>query len=179
MKLLTKTGAIFDHIVTGTFMLACVLLALMALSVTYEVLMRYVFSRPTIGILEINQYALIWITFLSAAWVQRRGGHAAMDTLLLRLSSRSQLMMTAIISTVGGIVWLIIVWYSTQVIWRLFQEGAYIFSPLEPLKAPIVIIIPIGSFLLFIELMRRTYLSLRSRNLLQEKTHSEEFVEDL
>lgn len=179
MRLLHKTGAIFDRISTFTFVLACVLLAFMALSISYEVVMRYAFNRPTVWMSEINEYNLIWITFLSVAWVQKKGGHAEMDFLKVRLSPRGQLILDIIVSIVGGIIWLIIVWYSGQVTWGLFVEREYMFSPLEPLKAPIFVIIPLGSFLLFMELMRSAYLSLRSLTLLKEKIISEAVVDEI
>src|ERR1700749_1463415 len=40
-----------------------------------DVAMRYVFSRPILGGIEIVEYALVYITFLGASWAVPRGAH--------------------------------------------------------------------------------------------------------
>lgn len=63
------------------FWLCAVVILLMALAVTYEVVVRYVFGRPTIWVTEISAYMLVAVAFLGAAWTLRRDGHIRMELL--------------------------------------------------------------------------------------------------
>jgi TRAP-type C4-dicarboxylate transport system permease small subunit len=58
----------------------------MTLAICAEVLLRYGFTSPILWVVEPSEYALLWITFLGAAWVLRHGGHVRVDILLQYLS---------------------------------------------------------------------------------------------
>ncbi len=157
MKQLTKTGTIFDKIMGILFVFACVLLVFMMLSVGFDVLMRYFVGRPQIWVIEVVAYSLLFITFLAAAWVLRGEGHVKMDLVLDRLSPRGRATLNIVTSTLATIMWLVIAFYTSQLVWILFQRGEIMNTALKPPKAPLVAVIPLGSFLLFIQSLRRTY----------------------
>ena len=50
---------------------ATLIFVAMMLVVCAEVLLRYGFNSPISWVVEISEYALLWITFLGAAWVLR------------------------------------------------------------------------------------------------------------
>jgi len=154
---LSRIGAIFSRSVQALYVLACIVLVLTTLSVCYEVVMRYFFGRAQIWVVESVSYSLLFITFLSASWVLKNEGHVKMDWLLNRLNPRNQALLNIITSILAAIVWLAIAWYGGQLTWGLYLEAVHIESELQPLKAPLVAIIPVGSFLLFIQLLRRAY----------------------
>jgi len=56
--------------------------ALMALIVNLQVLARYAFDKPFIWPEEVSRMVLIWMTFLGAAALIRRGGDIAVDTFI-------------------------------------------------------------------------------------------------
>ena len=163
MKLLKRTGTVFDNIMWVLFLLACAMLAFAMLSVCLEVVMRYFLSRPLNWVVEIIRYMLLFITFLSAAWLLKTGKHVKIDLVLDRLNPRAQVRLNIVIYILSAIIWLVIAWYSGQLTWHLFQTGERIDTLLAPLKAPLVSIIPIGSFLLFIQSLRKAYTYLISR----------------
>ena len=100
-----------------------------------------------------------------------------METFVMRLSPKGHFVFNIILSIVGALLWLVIAWYSAQVTWDLYQEKWRIFSILDPLKALIVGIIPVGSFLLSIQLMRDTYRFLTSK--IPEKSESQQDAEEV
>jgi C4-dicarboxylate transporter DctQ subunit len=153
LNLLTKARSVFSHVIQTLYSMACVLLILGTVSVCYEVLMRYFLGRPQIWVVEGVSYSLLFITFLSGAWVLRREGHVRMDLLLGRLDPRNQALLNIVTSLLAAIVWFVISWYTAQLTWRLYLEGVRIESGLQPPKAPIIAIIPFGSFLLFVQLL--------------------------
>jgi C4-dicarboxylate transporter DctQ subunit len=157
MKLITKAGIIFDRIIDLTMILAAVLLFFVTFSVGAEVFLRYFLGRPTIWVTEVAEYTLLYITFLAVAWVLRREGHVKMDLVLNRFSPKTQSMVNAITSLAGTLVCFILTWFGAKTTWYFFQGGYPTPTPLRVPKFIIVAIIFFGSFLLFIQFLRRTY----------------------
>jgi hypothetical protein len=80
-----------------------------------------------------------------------------MDFLSMSLSTKKGAILSMITSSVSAMTSLIVLIYSTKVTWESFKQGLYIPTFLEPPKFLILSIIPIGTFFLFIECLRRTY----------------------
>lgn len=60
---------IVDFISEITGMIAAWMFFVIGLIVTYEVVMRYVFTLPTIWVDDMSRYLQIWATFLAAGYV--------------------------------------------------------------------------------------------------------------
>ena len=160
MNFLVKIGRILDRIMEIFAFLAGLILAFILLSVCLEVFMRYFLNRPLQWVVELTEYALLYITFLGAAWLLKRGGHINVDIFLSLLSSRTRAGLKIFSSLIGIIVSFCLVWYGFAVSWEHFQDGIYNITLLEFPKAPLLAIIPIGSLLLLAQFIRRAYGSL-------------------
>jgi TRAP-type C4-dicarboxylate transport system permease small subunit len=66
------------------------LMALMLLSVCWQVLTRYVFASPSSFTDELARYLLIWIGTLGAAYTSGKRLHLAIDLLPSKLKGRSK-----------------------------------------------------------------------------------------
>ncbi len=158
MKQSMKVSAIFDYILTLFGFLTSALIIFLMLSVCTEVVMRYFLNRPQVWTVEIAEYTLLWITFLGAAWVLKKEGHVKMDIVLGQLKPGTQAVVNIITSVIGVIICLVLTWYSAEITWDHYQRGIYEPATLLDLpKAPIMVIIPVGSFLLLIQFLRRSY----------------------
>ena len=164
MRLLPKGTNIFDAIIDLFAFLAGAIFIYLMLSVTVEaVVLRYFFGTTTDWIREVAGYTLVFITFMGAPWVLKTEGHVKMDLLLERLKPRPQAVLNIITSVVAAIACLVITWYGLMVTWDDFQTGYFVVSALEPSYWYLIAIIPIGTFLLFIQLLRRISGFLRIR----------------
>lgn len=157
MKLLTRITNVFDRILGVLAIWACVLLTLTMLGVVVEIIMRAFADHPISWMVEITEYCLLWITFLGAAWLLKKEGHVKMDLILNKLNPKFQTLLNISTSMIGIIVWLVITWFSAMVTWNYFETGGTFATERHLLKWPVFAIIPIGSFLLLTQLMRRTY----------------------
>ena len=160
MNFLVKIGRILDKIMEIFAFLAGLILAFILLSVCLEVFMRYFLNRPLQWVVELTEYALLYITFLGTAWLLKRGGHINVDIFLSLLSSRNRAGLKIFSSLIGIIVSFCLVWYGFAVSWEHFQDGIYNITLLEFPKAPLLAIIPIGSLILLAQFIRRAYGSL-------------------
>jgi len=132
------------------------------LSVGADVVMRYFFKQPLIWVLEITEYALLFMTFLATTWLLKNEGHVKMDLILLLFKPRTRIIINSFTAVLLVILFLFITWYGAKVTWEHFQ-GRYITStPLAVPSGPLVAVIPVGSFLLFAQSLRMLYGYLRA-----------------
>lgn len=156
MKLWAKATSVFDRILDGLMVASTVILAFITLAVCAEVCVRYILDLSIIWVPEISEISLLYITFLIIAWLQKREEHVTVDIVLNRLRPRVRTFFQIIFSIIGAIVFLILVWYGGQVTWQHFERGLYIPSALNIPNAYVLVIIPIGSLLFFIQCLRQT-----------------------
>lgn len=157
MKLKTKVKAVFDYTLNILLYLASVLLFVAFVIVCAEVIMRYFFNLPQVWEVEITEYILLYVTFLTAPWLLREEEHVKMDVFLNLLRPRSQRVVNAITSLLCAIVCLVLVVYGTWNTVSDYREGILTYTALEIAKWPILIVIPFGSCFLFIQFVRRAY----------------------
>ena len=162
MKMFAKIGNIFERLnVFGAILVGAVLYLLM-LSVSFAVVTRYALDWTIKGAFEFWEYSLIFVTFMGAAWVLRRGGHVSMDIAVTRFSPRFQALINGSTSILGFITCLILTAYGAWATWLDFQTGRNLVAELLIPRFPLLMIIPIGSLLLSVEFLRRTSRYFRS-----------------
>ena len=157
MKLRAKLGAFFDRALNLFAILTGTIILFMMFLVSTEVVMRYFLNRPIVWMVEINEYALLYATFLGTAWVLQREGHIRVELVVKQLRPRVQAMVGVITSFLGAIVCGGLVWYSAQSTWDHYVRG--VFNPGHILETPtafVLAVMPVGAFLLSIQFLRRT-----------------------
>jgi len=172
MKLATKVSVFWDRTMSVPFFLAAVLVIFMMLAITAEVTARSLFGEPMSWMFEIVEYSLVFFTFLGTAWVLKVEEHVKMDLILNQLNPRAQALLNIITSIICAMLWLLLTWYAVKVTWDNFQSGYYLNTLLGPPLYPMLAVIAFGSFLLFIQSLRRTYGFLGSWRAYQTKNKS-------
>ncbi|MFC1902582.1 TRAP transporter small permease [Chloroflexota bacterium] len=157
IKLLTKAGVIFDYAINGLAILAGCIVTFIMLTVAADVISTKLMDYPIPWVIEISQILLVFIAFLGAAWLLRRERHVKLDVLVDRLSPRSQALLNTITSIIGAIICLCFVWYGTKVTLSHFQRGMLSNTVLALPTFPRYAAIAVGSLMLFIQFIRRSY----------------------
>ncbi|UCF83682.1 MAG: TRAP transporter small permease [Desulfobacteraceae bacterium] len=147
---------IFDRTLNVMTFLAGILLVFIMLSVCLEVILRSFINRPQIWVTEVTECLLLYITFLGTAWLLREEGHVKVDIVLNRLKPQTTAFLGIISSIMGVLVSITLTIYGFNVTWDYFQRGIYTPTALEIPVYLILLIIPIGSLMLFIQFIRRT-----------------------
>ena len=163
MKLLRKVGSIFDVTNNLLFVLMTILLVYLVIFISLEVVMRRFLGIQMNWVMDVSEFILLWIPFLGAAWLLKREGHVKMDIVLNRFRPGTQYLINTITSTLGALACLVIAWASARGTLEFFQTGEVdILATIQPPLFLVLLVIPVGSFLLFIQLLRRAYGYLRS-----------------
>jgi len=157
MRSVSKLRDFFERTLDVLGAGAGVLIAFLMLGVCADVCMRYFFNRPLFWMIEVTQYAMVFILFLGTAWLLRKEGHVVMDVLINRLGQKSRTLTNVITSILGAIVCFIITWYAAKVTRDYFQIN-YVYSATLDIPAFLLqAIVPLGAFLLSIQFLRRAY----------------------
>ena len=162
MSLSYSLERLFDRILSLFMGLACIILCLVMLSVGLEVVLRYFFDRPQVWVIELSEYALLYITFLGAAWVLKADGHVKVDIFTAWLSSKGRAICSLVSFLVCVTVSLVLVVYGGRVTWDHFSEGIYNPTILEVPKFAILLVIPLGGVTLLIQSLRGAVRSLQA-----------------
>ncbi|MFH1651754.1 MAG: TRAP transporter small permease [Chloroflexota bacterium] len=157
MKLVKLCNTLFDNLLNFFIVLSIITLIFSTLSVCAEVVMRYFLNRPIIWVVEVSEWILLFITFLGAAWVLKKEGHIAMDLLTVRLHPRASALLNSVTSLICAVTCLILTWYGAATTLDTFERGVLTYSRMELPIYPITAVIALGSLLLFIQFMRRSY----------------------
>ena len=159
MKLVGKTLSVLDSIyrycVNSGVALAGAFIVFIMLVMTVHVLMRYFLLMPIRWAVEFTEYLMIWITFLGAAWVLQKEGHIRIDIVPSRLGPRQQALLNTVTSSIMAAICLFLTVYGGIVTYDSLIRGAartYLYA--TPLWV-LIIVIPIGGFLLFVQAVRR------------------------
>ena len=138
-----------------TAKIAAWLIMPLCLLVTFDVILRYVFNRPTVWAWDINVQFLGALAALSGGYTLLEKGHIGVDVFVVDLTPKKQVMVELITSLfffvgVGVLLWQsgVAAWFSVRT-----KEVDYTFfaPPLYPLK----VIIALGFFLLFLQGMAK------------------------
>lgn len=72
---------VINEINRVAFVVSMFVFLIMALSISYGVISRYVFNSPSIWVTEVSGYMLVGTSLLSAGYTLRKGGHIRVDSL--------------------------------------------------------------------------------------------------
>lgn len=129
----------------------------MALMLTYDVAMRFLFTRPTSWALDFTSYMMLYSTFLAAGWLFKLNAHVRVTILTERLGPKSKLILFFFISVIGVLTTGVLTWQSTVDVWDTLTRGSMILRPVAVPKFLILAVIPLGTLLLLGYFLRDFY----------------------
>ena len=150
MRLLLRLNAPLGYV-------SSILLLLMMLSVIYDIVARLVFHAPTLWVIDINEYMLVYLTFLPAGWILLKDGHVKVELVTSRLGPRTQRVMGFITDLLGLLYCVILTWQSWRVTSEALQHDYRFSTALSLPQSPIFAIIPIGSAWLALAFLARLW----------------------
>ena len=134
--------------------IAMVILTLIIFSVCLEIIMRYFLNRPLVWVVELTEYALLYVTFLGAAWLLKEGGHVRVDVVLNFMSRRWQTRWALFSSALGLLVSLILTVFGAIVTIDHLLRGMFKPTILEFPTGVVLAAIPVGCFFLTVRYLR-------------------------
>ena len=169
VKLLDKISAAFA--VAGA-----ILLLFVSFSIGYSIFTRKLGLPSPIWIVQINEYSLLWITFLGTAWLLANDKHVSIRLLTDFLDARSNRILALIHDAVGAVLSAIFCWYGTITTYDHLVRNVIDIQAIEVKKGLVLMIIPIGFFLLCLQFIKKFFVLLNDGKESNTKSKVEESV---
>jgi TRAP-type C4-dicarboxylate transport system permease small subunit len=147
----------FDKLSDVMAALAGVILVFITAAVCYTIFMRFLFTRTTIWIIPMTEYALLWIVFLGTTWLLREGGHITTDIIYVHLNEKTKHTLDFIMSVIGGLACAMMFYFGVVHICDCIINRVTDVRAVTVPKSAVFIIIPIGSILLTIQFFRMAW----------------------
>ena len=155
MYYLKKISQFLNAISRITGVVSAIIMGVIALIVTYEVIMRYVFRNPTGWTLDFVPYLILWGAFLGGAITLRENRHIKVDLLIRHLSPRKQKILEIFSGGIAIVFCIVLCVKGMEMVTQTKQLGSVDASSLNiPLFIP-QLCIPIGAVLLVLEFLKR------------------------
>lgn len=155
--ILTFIDRFYNGLIRLFAWLACALILIVTLLITYSVGVRFFLNNPIAWITEITEYTLLYITFLGAPWLLEQHGHVRLDLVLNMLSKKYSNLLEILSNVLGAVISIVLTWYGFWTVLDLYQRGITVINILKIQKYIIIMIIPISGFLLTIGFLKLTY----------------------
>ena len=147
----------FDRILTVTGYASGTIIVIMMLSMSYEVMMRYFFLKPTPWAADFSGYMQYAIVLLGAAYVLKIDAHTKIDTILMRFPSKTRTVINIVTSLLAMVTCALFFWKGMEATWSAYIRGDFLYREVEIPIAPLYAFIPFAFLLLFIQFGRRVY----------------------
>jgi TRAP-type C4-dicarboxylate transport system permease small subunit len=126
-------------------------LLFMVVSISYDVVMRYVFVAPTHWALEVNTFLLAFLCVIPAADVLRVGSQIRILFLYDRLTPAVQARLDLLRAAAGIFFCGVMIWKGADMAWKAWLHNDRMSTSLgTPLVIP-YLLLPIGFFLLALQ----------------------------
>jgi TRAP-type C4-dicarboxylate transport system permease small subunit len=154
MNTLKKVFNIFDTIINIFAFIAGLLIIFVIFSIVYEMISRHLLVKPTVWVVEIVEYSLLYITFLSTTWLLKNDGHVKMDIMLLQLNDRLQKIIKIVTISICSVSCLLLTIFGVRAVILSYEMGYKTATELEMPQYIILTVIPFGTCLLFLQFLK-------------------------
>ena len=155
-----KPDGIIGRLEAGSGFLGQLGLVFMVVSITYDVVLRYVFIAPTYWALEVNTFLLAFICVIPSGEVLRAGGQIRITFLTDRLKPAVKGRLDILRAAVGLFFCGIMIWKGWDMAWTAWLHNDRMSTSLgTPMVIP-YLLLPIGFLLLALQ-----YLSIAASTL--------------
>jgi len=119
-----RASAAYERLLNLLAAAAALILLGAVLLVTADILLRNLTRTGFPWANEVSEYALFFITVLTAPWLLRRGQHVRLDLLLAAVPARLAWLMEMTADLVGFAVCVVLVRYSLVMTWDSYRLGS-------------------------------------------------------
>jgi len=137
--------------------IASFMMAGLMIIVCVDLTLRYFFNSPLLWGTEVTEILLLYITFLGMAWVFKEDGHVVIDVFTGQVTGRKKKILNGVSYFLVGIVAAVLVYYGFYTVYDHFRRGVFNPTVIETPIWLIIIVIPVGSVPLFLEVLIKVW----------------------
>ena len=146
-----KSEGVIGWLERGGGILGQLGLAFMVVSISYDVVMRYVFVAPTYWAMEVNTYLLVFLCLIPAGDVLRVGSQIRIIFLYDRLGPAMRARLDFLRASAGLFFCAVMIWKGTDMAWKAWLHNDRMSTSLgTPMVIP-YLLLPFGFSLLALQ----------------------------
>jgi C4-dicarboxylate transporter, DctQ subunit len=144
-----------NRVCSAMAVLGGLLLLFITFSIAYSIVTRKLDLPTPVWVVQFNEYALLWVPFLATAWILSRNQHVSVQFLVQYLDRKGRKVLDIIHSLVGMMVCAVFCWYGIYTTWGHYVRGVIDVASVDVPKAYVLVIIPVGFFLLTLQFLSK------------------------
>lgn len=141
LELISRLGAV----------IASILFVLAGAMLTYEVIARYFFIKPTNWAAELSQMCLIWGSLLAMAWLLAQRQHIQVDAVVNLLPLRVRRWLDVLVMIIVAVFAAVVMWYGFEIFLDSFVRSRTTGSLLNIPIWIVELAVPVGFFMLLVQ----------------------------
>ncbi len=149
-----RVNKVLDRIFDFLAGVISLILVFMTLSIGYAIFVRALNLPGPVWIVQFNEYAMLFATFLGSAWLLSKHKHVSIELVVSRFSQRVQKIFDLIHSLMGMGLCATLCGYGATTTFENFQRNVINVQAVDVPMAYIIFVIPLGFFLLFLQFAR-------------------------
>ncbi len=163
-KALSRVFWLWDGLVSSLGLFAGLLIVAIAGLSAWDILMRYILRSPVVWAGEIGEYMLLMSVFLALALSWREDRHVRVDILYVFWSKKWRVRANLVFSCWALIFCAALTWYGYLQVRQAFLQGETSVTATAIPTYPVLASIPIGAFLLCIQIIQSTWKLARGKD---------------
>jgi C4-dicarboxylate transporter, DctQ subunit len=148
---------LLDRVCTALAAIAAVLFLFVTFSICYSIITRALQVASPIWVIQFNEYSMLWITFLGTAWLLRRKKHIRIEIIMVRLPEKAKKVFNICHDVLGTLLCMAFCYYCSISTWEQYSRNIIDVQAIDVPKAFIVVVIPVGFFLLALQFIRQFF----------------------
>lgn len=144
-----------NRVCSALAVLGGLLLLFISFSIAYSIVTRKLNLPTPIWVVQLNEYALLWVPFLATAWILSRNQHVSVQFLVQYLDRGGRKVLEIIHSLLGMAVCGVFCWCGVSTTWDHYVRGIIDVASVDVPKAYPLVIIPVGFFFLTLQFLSK------------------------
>jgi C4-dicarboxylate transporter DctQ subunit len=143
-----------DRVCTFLAVLSGLIVVFVTLSIGYSILSRATGLPGAVWVVQFNEYALLWMTFLGTAWLLARKKHISVHIILQRLSEKNKKRVAVVHALMGMVLCGLFCWFTAFTTIEKIGRNVIDVQAVDIPIGYVLIVIPLGFLLLFLQFIR-------------------------
>jgi len=153
---------LLDRVCTGLAVAASTLFLFCTFSICYSIFTRTLGLLTPIWVVQFNEYAMLWITFLGTAYLLMRNRHVSIQIITSRMGERGKRFLGRIHNLLGMVLCLTLLYFTWTSTWDHIVRKVIDVQAVDIPKGFVLVVIPFGFLLLFLQFLRRFFEGLKT-----------------
>jgi len=156
-KAVTGVYGLWDKLVSSLGLFGGLLIVAISGMTSWDIISRYILRSPVVWAGEICEYMLLISVFLTLALSWREGRHVRVDVLYVFWSKKWRIRANLVFSFWALVFSAALTWYGYLQVRQAFMQGETSITATGIATYPVLAFIPIGAFLLCIQIIRSAW----------------------